>query len=768
VLKLAHYVRHTMTFRNTTNFLLACAVRIEACRPFIRTAVPRCTNLPTDLLEVWDFHRKLSGGITLPSCLKKAIHDKLSEMGEYQVGKYLNASVPKSGKMPSKGQGTGKAKGKAKAKDSGPPADKADETPLAQVNTDPLTRPLTMKTLIRTVHAGEKADVVCGVLRKRYPATEEEFREMALDASGTKPERAGEKLRVPVPKTWETQLSEKGNSAEVWEDLVKTKSLPFMAMLKNLRNILLAGVDDATHNMVLERLTSPQMIASSKQMPVRFLSAFEAIDFDEGTLEKLATEASSGAEFVEEKKAVGSGKQAKHIIKKRKVCTRPPTKHLLDRYRAALEKAVTLAAQNNIPKLECPTGGKVVVLVDVSGSMETPLTQGPKQLHESAMTPHRRSTGRPIVEGQDMCLEDYFSQAGQRLSKKVSVSMTWIGQDLDLSLLVLDKTGNEIATVNFQNTTWTGVKLSGDITQAPHGAEEVASVDLEALPEEAFMLTFTVNCYSGQKFDELPEAAISLRDDGLEGSSVEGTQEICAFRLTGSSRALVACAIIRKERGWAFRCLNTPQEEGATVHALTKKIRREFEAAMADAATMGKRLVDAALMLALCIREGVGADACEVVLFSSPGADGRGHIVLRGLGSKVLANVRRCHAAARQLGPGTELPMSYLQELAASRSKLDHLILLTDGLVAPAKNPSDSLSRWLRSYRANVPSLRFACIDVLGLGKPCLQGGQAQDVLISGYSEAVLRYLSGTPDAQLAEVEAVELPPPKERKKEGE
>ena len=76
--------------------------------------------------------------------------------------------------------------------------------------------------------------------------TEVEFEMMKFDASGEKvyePDRVGGHFRVPVPKTWETELSEKRNTREVWEDLVESKSLPFMAMLRNLRNLSMAGVD---------------------------------------------------------------------------------------------------------------------------------------------------------------------------------------------------------------------------------------------------------------------------------------------------------------------------------------------------------------------------------------------------------------------------------------------------------------------------------------------------------------------------------------------
>lgn len=194
-----------------------------------------------------------------------------------------------------------------------------------------------------------------------------------------------------------------------------------------------------------------------------------------------------------------------------------------------------------------------------------------------------------------------------------------------------------------------------------------------------------------------------------------------------------------------------------TINSLVGKIKKEYDAVVAGADKQCKRLVDAALLLALCIKQRL-QDKCELVIFSSSNDSSPGYFVLRNLGTKILANLRRCHAAISQLGRGTQLPMSYLQELSAARVKIDHLVLFTDGLIAPARNPQDGLSRWLSSYRDRIHPVRFACVDVLGLGDPNVEEGE--DVLISGYSESVLRYLAQEPGAQLAEVEAVELPSP--------
>ena len=56
-------------------------------------------------------------------------------------------------------------------------------------------------------------------------------------------------MRLPTPVTWETQVSAKGNVAKTWETLINKNKLPFMAMLRNIRNLLLAGVSDRHHQV---------------------------------------------------------------------------------------------------------------------------------------------------------------------------------------------------------------------------------------------------------------------------------------------------------------------------------------------------------------------------------------------------------------------------------------------------------------------------------------------------------------------------------------
>ena len=99
----------------------------------------------------------------------------------------------------------------------------------------------------------------------------------------------------------------------------------YMAILRNLRNIIDAGVSNEHMEKVWKAIEDPDAVRKSKQLPFRFLSAYKAVS---------------------EVRNVGS------------------------RAYDALENAVD-AAVNNIPKLP----GSTVIAVDVSGSMSSPVSQ---------------------------------------------------------------------------------------------------------------------------------------------------------------------------------------------------------------------------------------------------------------------------------------------------------------------------------------------------------------------------------------------------------
>ena len=80
---------------------------------------------------------------------------------------------------------------------------------------------------------------------------------------------------LETPYTWETELSEKGNTKEVWDELISSGKVGYMALLRNLRNIVKCGADIAP---VLKVLSDPERVKKSRQLPFRFFSAYRMLE----------------------------------------------------------------------------------------------------------------------------------------------------------------------------------------------------------------------------------------------------------------------------------------------------------------------------------------------------------------------------------------------------------------------------------------------------------------------------------------------------------
>jgi 60 kDa SS-A/Ro ribonucleoprotein len=131
-------------------------------------------------------------------------------------------------------------------------------------------------------------------------------------------------------ETWETKLTQVGQKAEddeskaemktaAWSELIREKKLGYLALIRNLRNIL-QGADAELVGLVCEQLCNREAISKSLVFPFQIHTAYEVV----GGLNAAAT---------------------------RKVM-------------AALDDAIDLSC-GNLPKLE----GDSVVFLDVSGSM---------------------------------------------------------------------------------------------------------------------------------------------------------------------------------------------------------------------------------------------------------------------------------------------------------------------------------------------------------------------------------------------------------------
>jgi telomerase protein component 1 len=376
--KLAAYSRQKLNLRSVSNFILAWAVTKPRTHPSLKEYFNSAINLPSDLI---DFIQKYQEEIGSPPKLKistvvqKLIRGKFPEFNVYQLGKYCSEAKRKRELL----KGTNK---------------------------------LSMKKVVTLCHVKEPRMLVDCVLGKKYPQTPEAYVEAGYgSAESFKSEMAGKRLKIKTPYTWETTLAQHGNKAECWEDLIKQGKLPIMAMLRNLRNILLTGVDNETHSAVVEKLSNPEVIQKSRLFPFRFLSAYKSIEIDLKELQRLKSgdpevpknEEDEVVEYTDDegnhvverfpaarsrstsprrgrspprvRSARGgrwrSGHSVEPPIKKKVIIPKEvPTQEILDSYKNSIDEAIKLATALNVD----PIRGKTAIFCDCSGSMSQPVS----------------------------------------------------------------------------------------------------------------------------------------------------------------------------------------------------------------------------------------------------------------------------------------------------------------------------------------------------------------------------------------------------------
>ncbi len=94
---------------------------------------------------------------------------------------------------------------------------------------------------------------------------------------------------LETPYTWETELSALGQQLfdkqedkeaafrAKWEELIDSGKLGYMALLRNLRNILDANVSSEHVKKVASRLADEKEVKNAKQFPFRFLAAYREL-----------------------------------------------------------------------------------------------------------------------------------------------------------------------------------------------------------------------------------------------------------------------------------------------------------------------------------------------------------------------------------------------------------------------------------------------------------------------------------------------------------
>lgn len=164
--------------------------------------------------------------------------------------------------------------------------------------------------------------------------------------------------KLDTPYTWETALSALGQTPFAdeqmraaafktkWEELIDSGKLGYMALLRNLRNLLEVNISNAHLQKACTVLAAPDAVAKAKQFPFRYLAAYR---------ELLKVAAETRKESVAGRLRMIFGQEN-------------------DRYKQvtdALEKAVLQSAAS-IGGFRKET--RVLLACDVSGSMQTPVS----------------------------------------------------------------------------------------------------------------------------------------------------------------------------------------------------------------------------------------------------------------------------------------------------------------------------------------------------------------------------------------------------------
>ncbi|XP_072885036.1 telomerase protein component 1 isoform X1 [Hemitrygon akajei] len=380
ILKVALYTRQELNIRSTANFLLAVAAWLPAARPHLRRYFARAVRLPSDWIDVAKTFQSLAESGSkwppFPSCLRQGLSDAFLSFDEYQLAKYNSRRQ------------RGKTRKGARNK-CVPSQDVAK------------TMPFTLKKLVQWLHLKEPANQIMCLLGRRYPSDLQSFSRSRLPGPWDS-QRAGKRMKLPVPETWERELSLHGNTAKVWEQLIDNQKLPFMATLRNLRNMITCGLSPRHHRLIVSRLSDKKTVIHSRQFPFRFLAAFRVLAELGERLEHKDDPLPSRQEMIQQ--VMESIRQRQSRIRGVKVHSRPSQaaartfaplstqvtrklkklqerknvrydQNLLDQYRHALEKAIEISATHNIP----PLSGRTVILCPVSQAMEQPC-QGARDL----------------------------------------------------------------------------------------------------------------------------------------------------------------------------------------------------------------------------------------------------------------------------------------------------------------------------------------------------------------------------------------------------
>nr|XP_040576695.1 telomerase protein component 1-like [Lepeophtheirus salmonis] len=263
ILKLALYCRRECNFRAVSLLLLSFAsFHGNVYKTYYCDYFQKCIMTPSEWVSIADFVAsfELENKSSLPSMLRKAMIKKFSDFDEYQLAKYHQKGCSK------------KKKNSSNTED----VVLSDDDNNDDLNL-PSSRSFNIKRLIRLLHIHHPQEFVMGLLGKKYPMSEDEFKKLKLKGK-FQPENAGKRMRLQIPFTWETQVSLHGNKPQVWHDLILSKKIPYLSIIRNLRNMVLSGINENQLKDIIYSVKNLSAIGSSKVFLHQYLYAYNALD----------------------------------------------------------------------------------------------------------------------------------------------------------------------------------------------------------------------------------------------------------------------------------------------------------------------------------------------------------------------------------------------------------------------------------------------------------------------------------------------------------
>lgn len=232
VLQLAVFARNELYLRTTPQVLLVEASYIQECKPFVEEYTSKIVKRADELTEVVAYHiSRMGSKKNFANSLKRGLANAFTSFDEYQLNKYKgNSSSVSLGDVVKIVH----------------PTFKGDEE--------------YRKALYNYLTKGEVSPVLTKVSALKNLLARDSFDDEA------------KALVNQSAATWEAVTSKFGATKEVWESMIP--KMGYMALLRNLRNFESKNVD---LKPVIARLTDPNEVKRSKQLPFRFYAAYNEV-----------------------------------------------------------------------------------------------------------------------------------------------------------------------------------------------------------------------------------------------------------------------------------------------------------------------------------------------------------------------------------------------------------------------------------------------------------------------------------------------------------